>query len=34
MLRPTNILGKFKLFPFEIEFIWIEKMNGRTIKTG
>ena len=34
MVRLTNILGKFKLFAFEIEFIWIEKINGRAIKTG
>ena len=34
MVHLTNILGKFKVFAFEIEFIWIEKMNGRTIKTG
>ena len=34
MVRLTNILGKVKLFLFEIEFIWIEKINARTIKTG
>ena len=31
MVRLTNIVAKFKLFLFEVEFIWIEKINGRTI---
>ena len=34
MVRLTIISRKSKLFPFEIEFIWKEKINGRTIKTG